>query len=262
MAANEAERQLAGRVALVSGGATGIGAAICAELGRQGAAVAVNYIGDPAPAEEVVRRLTEEGARAQAFQFDVSQEEQVQSGVSAVAESLGPVDLLVNNAGVESFHRLTELELSAWQQVIGVNLTGPFLLSREVARRLLADGRGGVIVNITSVHERIPWEGYAHYCASKGGLKLFSETIAKELAPHGFRVVSVAPGAIETPINRGVLADPAQSAAVRAEIPLGRWGRPEEIARVVAWLAGPQADYITGTTVFVDGGMTLYPRFL
>ena len=256
------EARLRGRTALVSGGSTGIGEAICRELAAQGAAVAVDYVGDPAPANRLVEELRGAGAKAVAVAIDVAQEEQVVKGVAEVEAALGPVDLLVNNAGIESFHRLVEMDLESWQRVLAVNLTGPFLLSREVARRLLALNRPGIIVNISSVHERIPWEGYAHYCASKGGLKLFSETIAKELAPCGIRVLCVAPGAIETPINREVLADPEQSAAVQAEIPLGRWGKPQEVAKVVAWLASEEADYITGTTVFVDGGMTLYPRFV
>jgi glucose 1-dehydrogenase len=143
-----------------------------------------------------------------------------------------------------------------------VNLTGTFLCSREAARLMLAAKTTGVIVNISSVHEEIPWEKFSHYCASKGGMKLFTQSIARELAPSGIRVVSVAPGAIATPINAAVLADPEQKAAVEAEIPLGRWGEVPDVARAVAWVASEEASYVVGSTLFVDGGMTLYPRFV
>jgi glucose 1-dehydrogenase len=172
------------------------------------------------------------------------------------------VDLLVNNAGVEHPYELLEMPLKAWQKVIDVNLTGAFLCAREAARMMRDRKASGTIVNISSVHEQIAWERFSHYCASKGGMKLFAQSIAKELAPLGIRVVSVAPGAIDTPINRSVLEDPRQSATVLAEVPLGRWGHVSDIARAVAWLASDQASYVTGATLFVDGGMTLYPRFV
>jgi glucose 1-dehydrogenase len=146
--------------------------------------------------------------------------------------------------------------------VLSVNLTGPFLCSRELVRRL-PGGRGpAVIVNVSSVHEVIPWPRFAHYCASKGGLKLFGETIARELAPRQVRVAAVAPGAILTPINQGLIEDPEKRREQEEQIPWGRLGLPEEIAGAIAWLAGPEAEYVTGTTLFVDGGMTLYPKFV
>jgi glucose 1-dehydrogenase len=156
------------------------------------------------------------------------------------------------------------MTLAEWKRVIGVNLTGPFLCSRELVRRL-PPGRapeGTAIVNVSSVHELIPWPEYGHYCASKGGLKLFAQTIARELAPRGVRVVSVAPGAILTPINQALIDDPEKRREVESEIPWGRMGKPEEVAAAIAWLAGPETEYITGSTLFVDGGMTLYPRFV
>ena len=153
------------------------------------------------------------------------------------------------------------MPLEAWQKVIDVNLTGAFLCAREAARGMRDDQARGTIVNVSSVHEQIPWEGFGHYCASKGGMKLFAQTIAKELAPLGIRVVNVAPGAIDTPINKDVLASPEASAAVLAEVPLGRWGHVGDIAGTVAWVASDHASYVTGATLFVDGGMTLYPRF-
>jgi glucose 1-dehydrogenase len=162
------------------------------------------------------------------------------------------------------------MPLEWWQRVIDVNLTGVFLCSREAARMMKgtpgtageAGGRRGAIVNITSVHEQIPWEGFSHYCASKGGEKLFGQSIARELAPHGIRVVGVAPGAIATPINADVLADPRARGAVEEEIPLGRWGIVADVSRAVAWVASDEAQYVVGSTLFVDGGMTLYPKFI
>jgi glucose 1-dehydrogenase len=185
----------------------------------------------------------------------------VQRAFAATKEEFGGLDLLVNNAGLEHPYLLLDMPLSAWQKVIDVNLTGAFLCAREAARMMRADNATGVIVNVSSVHEQIAWERFSHYCASKGGMRLFAQSIAKELAPFGIRVVSVAPGAVDTPINKDVLDSPEASAMVKAEIPLGRWGHVEDVAHAVAWLASEQASYITGATLFVDGGMTLYPRF-
>jgi glucose 1-dehydrogenase len=154
------------------------------------------------------------------------------------------------------------MPLEEWERVISVNLTGTFLCTREAARIMRADKAEGAIVMISSVHEVIPWEQFSHYCAAKGGMKLFAQSIAKELAPHGIRVVSVAPGAIATPINEDVLDDPQERREVEAEIPLGRWGEVSDVARAVAWVASEQAQYVVGATLFVDGGMTLYPNFV
>jgi glucose 1-dehydrogenase len=174
----------------------------------------------------------------------------------------GPVDLLVNNAGIEKPFRLVDMPLDEWNKVLAVNLTGAFLCSREAARGMLDAGVRGAIVNVSSVHEVIPWPQFGHYCASKGGMKLFAQTIARELAPSGIRVVNVAPGAILTPINQQLIDDEKKRAEVEAEIPLGRAGLPEEIAAAIAWVASPEAEYVVGSTLFVDGGMTLYPKFV
>jgi glucose 1-dehydrogenase len=181
--------------------------------------------------------------------------------VAQTATQLGGVDLLVNNAGIEKQVPLLEMSLEEWNAVLRTNLTGSFLCLRE-AGKLMAAGEGGTIVNISSVHEFIPWPGFAHYCASKGALKLLMETAARELAGRGIRVLNIAPGAIVTPINKFVLDDPEAAHAVEEEIPLGRMGNPGEIAAAVAWLASDQASYLTGTTLVVDGGMSLYPKFV
>ncbi|MEA2274215.1 MAG: glucose 1-dehydrogenase, partial [Solirubrobacteraceae bacterium] len=258
----EPARLLAGRRALVTGGDSGIGRGVCFELASHGAAVAVNYLGVSDAADEMVETIAAGGGRALAVQMDVSREDDVARAFAQARTAFSGLDLLINNAGLEHPFELTEMPLEKWQQVIDVNLTGAFLCSREAARIMRADEVRGAIVNISSVHEQVPWERFSHYCASKGGLKLFGQTIAKELAPHGIRVVSVAPGAIATPINADVLADPKARAEIEAEIPLGRWGEVSDVARAVAWVASDQADYVVGSTLFVDGGMTLYPGFV
>jgi len=255
-------RLLDGRRALVTGGDSGIGQGVCYELAAHGAAVAINYVGDRAEAERMAEEIAGAGARALAVAMDVSSESGVQSGFAAAKEAFGGIDLLVNNAGVERPFELLEMPLEAWQKVIDVNLTGTFLCAREAARMMREEQTPGVIVNISSVHEQIAWERFSHYCASKGGMKLFAQSIAKELAPLGIRVVNVAPGAVDTPINKSVLENAQESAQVLAEIPLNRWGHVRDIAQAVAWLASDQASYVTGATLFVDGGMTLYPRFI
>jgi glucose 1-dehydrogenase len=244
-------RLLEGRRALVTGADSGIGRATAFELAAHGAAVAINHVGDASRAQEMAEAIGREGGHALPVRMDVSKEEDVKRGFAETVEALGGLDLFVNNAGVEEPYELVDMPLESWRKVIDVNLTGAFLCCREAARAM---DRGTIVVN-TSVHEVIPWMKFAHYAASKGGLKLFVQSIAKELAPRGIRVCSVAPGAIRTPINEGMDED-----AVLPQIPYGRLGEPEDIARAIAWLASDRADYVVGTTLFVDGGMTLYPR--
>jgi glucose 1-dehydrogenase len=247
----ENARLLEGRRALVTGGDSGIGRATSYELAAHGAAVAVNHVGDEGDARAIVDDIEAAGGRAVPVQMDVSREDDVTRAFADTAGALGGLDLLVNNAGLQEPYELTEMPLESWRKVLDVNLTGAFLCCREAARIM----ESGVIVVNTSVHEVMPWMRYSHYAASKGGLKLFVQSIAKELAPRGIRVCSVAPGATKTPINQGA-EDPQ---VTHDEIPLGRWAEPEEIARAIAWLASGQASYVVGTTLFVDGGMTLYP---
>ena len=254
---------LTGRRALVTGSATGIGRATATRLAADGAAVVINYVGPPDSANSAVGEIEAAGGRAVAIEADVSQEDQVVAMFASASEQLGgPVDLLVNNAGIEKPFELVDMPLEEWNKVLAVNLTGAFLCSREAARGMLGAGIPGAIVNVTSVHEVIPWPRFGHYCASKSGLKLFAQTIARELAPAGIRVVNVAPGAILTPINQDLIDHPDKRGEVEAEIPLGRTGTPEEIAAAIAWVAGPEAEYVVGSTLFVDGGMTLYPKFV
>jgi len=258
-----ADQPLAGRRALVTGSATGIGRATAKRLASDGARVVVNYVGPPDQADSAVKEIEGDGGRALAIAADVSNEEQVQAMFAQAVEQFGgPVDLLVNNAGIEKPFKLIDMPLDEWQNVLDVNLTGSFLCAREAARGMCEAGIPGSIVNVSSVHEVIPWPEFGHYCASKGGMKLFAQTIARELAPHGIRVVNVAPGAILTPINQDLIDDAEKRKAVEDEIPLGRTGKPEEIAAAIAWVSGPEAEYVVGSTVFVDGGMTLYPKFI
>lgn len=255
---------LEGRRALVTGGNTGIGRASAQRMAAEGASVCVNYYADEEAeqAEELARQLRSSGApKAIAVQADVGSEDDVKRLVSTACEQLGGLDLLLNNAGIEKQIPLLEMELSAWEAVIRTNLTGSFLCLRE-AGKVMAEAGGGVVVNMSSVHEFIPWPGFAHYCASKGAIKLLMETAARELAPKKIRLVNIAPGAIVTPINQFVLDDPEQKHAVESEIPLGRMGDPDEIAAAVVWAASEQASYVTGTTIVVDGGMSLYPKFV
>jgi glucose 1-dehydrogenase len=243
-------RLLDGRRALVTGADSGIGQATAFELAAHGAAVGINHVGDDTAARAMADAIEAAGGTAATVQMDVSREEDVTRAFRDVVDAFGGLDLFVNNAGVEEPYDLVDMPLESWQKVLDVNLTGAFLCCREAARVM---GGGTIVVN-TSVHEVIPWMRFSHYAASKGGLKLFVQSIAKELAPRGIRVCSVAPGAIDTPINAGV-----DQTTTRDEIPWGRWGESIEIARAIAWLASDQASYVVGTTLFVDGGMTLYP---
>jgi glucose 1-dehydrogenase len=254
---------LEGRRALVTGASSGIGKATAIRLGKEGARVAVNYYSDQerSDAEAVAREIDPQGGNAFVVQADVGDEADVIRMVGECKQRLGGLDLLVNNAGIEKQVPTLEMSVDLWERILRTNLTGSFLCLRE-AGKLMAGQKRGVIVNMSSVHEFIPWPGFAHYCASKGGMKLLTQTVAREWAPMGIRVLNIAPGAIATPINNFVLDDAEARHQVEAEIPLGRFGQPEEIAAAVAWAASDEAGYVTGTTIVVDGGMSTYPKFI
>jgi len=243
---------LSNKVALVTGASTGIGESIALELGRQGASVVVNYIGPSEPAEAVARQISQ----AIAVEADVSKSEDVVRMVATAVDRFGRVDVLVNNAGIEHSAPFLEKSEADWERILGVNLKGPFLCAQAVARDIVRRKARGTIINISSVHEDLPFPGYVDYCASKGGLRMLCRDLALELAPYGINIVNVAPGAIATPINTATLQDPEKKLALEREIPMHRIGTPEEVAALVAFLASDAASYITGTTVVIDGGLS------
>jgi glucose 1-dehydrogenase len=264
----EVRRTLAGQKALVTGANSGIGKGVAIALGKAGAEVVVNYVARPEQAEEVVAEIRNEGGTAYAHQADVAQEDQVQAMFERMLDQLGTIDILVNNAGLQRDARLEDMTLKDWNTVIGVNLTGQFLCAREAVKEFKRRGvrpevscAAGKIVCVSSVHEVIPWAGHVNYAASKGGVMLMMKSIAQEVAPYRIRVNSVSPGAIRTPINTAAWATPEAYADLMKLVPYKRIGEVEDIGRVVAWLASDEADYITGASIFVDGGMTLYPGF-
>jgi glucose 1-dehydrogenase len=268
MPACEERRVLAGQKALVTGASSGIGRAVALALGGAGAAVVVNYLSGDDEADAVVAAIKEKGSEALAVQADVSKEDQVQAMFGRMFEACGTIDILVNNAGLQKDARFEEMTLQQWNTVIGVNLTGQFLCAREAVKEFKRRGvrpgvscAAGKIVCISSVHDTIPWAGHVNYAASKGGVMLMMKSIAQEVAPHRIRVNSVSPGAIRTPINRPAWETPEAYAKLMQLVPYKRIGEPEDIARVAVWLASDEADYITGATLYVDGGMTLYPGF-
>jgi len=253
---------LEGRKAIITGSSSGIGRSCAIRFSQEGADVCVNYYSEHEvdDANEVVGQIEANGRKAIAVQADVGSEDDVKRMVAAAHEAFGGVSTLVNNAGIENQVPTMEMSLKDWERVLRTNLTGVFLCMRECGNLML--DRGGAIINMSSVHQFIPWPGFAHYCASKGGMKLLTETAAREWAPHKIRVLNVAPGAIATPINNFVLDDPEAKHAIEEEIPLGRFGQPEEVAATVAWAASDEASYLTGSTLVVDGGMALYPKFI
>jgi glucose 1-dehydrogenase len=264
----EIRRILTGQKALVTGASSGIGRAVAIALGQAGADVVVNYVTKPEEAEEVVAEIEKAGAKAIAHRADVSREDQVEAMFARMREQLGTIDILVNNAGLQRDARFEEMTLEQWNTVIGVNLTGQFLCAREAVREFKRRGvrkeiscAAGKIICMSSVHDTIPWAGHVNYAASKGGVMLMMKSIAQEVAPYRIRVNSISPGAIRTPINREAWETPEAYAELLKLIPYKRIGEPEDIARAAVWLVSDEADYLTGTSLYVDGGMTLYPGF-
>jgi glucose 1-dehydrogenase len=246
---------LRGKVAIVTGGSSGIGRAICIALGRAGAAVTVNYRSKPESAEEVRQEILKAEGRAAAVQGDVSKIADLQNLVDQTVKAFGRLDVMVNNAGLETRTSVLDSTEHDFDLVIGVDLKGVFFGTQAAAKQMLKQGGGGRIINITSVHEDWPMPGNTPYCCAKGGVRMLTRTAGVELAPHGITVVGVGPGAVDTPIDKATLADPAKKAKLDKAIPLGRVAEPSEIANLVVWLASDQASYTTATTYFVDGGM-------
>ena len=259
---------LTGQRALVTGASSGIGKSIAIALGQAGADVVVNYVSGPQAAEEVAEEIRASGSRAYTHRTDVSNEDQVRAMFRKMFDELGTIDILVNNAGIQKDSPFDQLTLADWQLVLNVNLTGQFLCAREAVREFKRRGivreisaAAGKIISISSVHEVIPWAGHVNYAASKGGVMMMTKSIAQEVAPHRIRVNSIAPGAIKTPINVEAWETPEALEELYKLIPYKRIGLPEEIGRAAVWLASDLSDYIHGITLFVDGGMTLYPGF-
>jgi glucose 1-dehydrogenase len=259
---------LCGQKALVTGANSGIGRSAALHLAKEGAEVVVNYVFDDDSAQAVVAEIKANGGQAIAIKADVSQEDQVQAMFAQMLGEFGTIDILVNNAGLQSDAPFDEMTLEQWNKVINVNLTGQFLCAREAIREFKRRGvvreiscAAGKIISMSSVHEVIPWGGHVNYAASKGGLMLMNKSLAQEMAPYRIRVNSVCPGAIRTPINRNAWETPEAYDELMKLIPYNRIGEPDDVSRAVVWLASDDSDYANGISLFIDGGMTLYPGF-
>jgi len=254
--------------ALVTGANSGIGKGVAIALGKAGADVVVNYIEDEDSANTVVAEIRRSGSSAIALKADISAEEQVEEMFERAVREYGTIDILVNNAGLQRDSAFADMTLEKWNKVLDVNLTGQFLCARAAIHEFLRRGvvasvsrAAGKIICMSSVHQVIPWAGHANYATSKGAIKLLMESMAQELAPKRIRINGIAPGAIQTPINTSAWDTPEALKSLLTLIPYGRIGLPEDIGRAAVWLASDDSDYVVGTTLFVDGGMTLYPGF-
>jgi glucose 1-dehydrogenase len=247
--------KLKGKVAVVTGAATGIGQAIAVAFANEGAAVVIDYVGSAPDAQNVVQAIEAAKGSAIAVEADISALGDVKRLVDKTVEAFQRVDILVNNAGIEKKFPLIDCPFEVWNRIIAVNLTGAFLCSQAAARQMIRQGGGGRIINISSIHEDLPMPGNGAYCASKGGMRMLMRTMAVELARHQITVNNIGPGAIFTPIDRDVESDAKLNSEILAEIPMGRWGKPEEVAQLAVYLASEDAGYVTGSTHFIDGGM-------
>jgi glucose 1-dehydrogenase len=260
------QQKLEGQTAVVTGASSGIGKACAISLGLAGAKVVVNYSGNSAGAEDACHIIKEAGSDAIPFKADISKQAQVQAMFKAAKDAFGTVDILVNNAGLQKDAPFIEMSLADWQYVLDVNLTGQFLCAQEAVKEFMSRSSMnsvalGKIICMSSVHELIPWAGHVNYAASKGGVMLLMKSLAQELGPMKIRVNSIAPGAIKTPINRMAWETPEAEQRLLRLIPYKRVGETADIGNVCVWLASDDSDYIHGATIFVDGGMTLYPGF-
>jgi glucose 1-dehydrogenase len=246
---------LEGRTVIVTGGNSGIGAAIAAAAGGAGANVVIDYVVDPEAAERLDDTITERGGEAIGVEADVSRVADLERLVQTAVDTYGRLDVMVNNAGIGSNTSVLGTSEDDYDKVMAVHLKSAFFGTQLAARQFIAQGGGGVVINISSVHEDWPMPGNAPYCVSKGGMRMLTRNAGVELAEHGIRVVGVGPGAVDTPINESTTSDPAKLERLRSVVPLGRMAQPEEIAQTVLFLASDQAAYATATTVFVDGGI-------
>jgi glucose 1-dehydrogenase len=246
---------LEGKVAIVTGSNSGIGKAIALSLAAHGADLVIDYVTHPEAADEVVKEITATGRRAISVDADVSKVADLQRLVDAAVEQLGRVDIMVNNAGVETRTSILDTTEEQYEKVLEINLKSAFFGTQIAAKQMIKQGDGGRIINITSVHEDWPMPNNTAYCLSKGGMRMLTRTAGVELGPHGVLVVGVGPGAVETPINLATMNDPAAMKTLDTAIPMGRMAKPEEIADVVAFVAGDGASYLTATTIFADGGI-------
>ena len=247
--------RLQGKTAVVTGAATGIGQAIAIAFAQAGAAVVVDYVGDASVPKDTISRIDALGSKSLAVAADIAKPDQVNTLIQQTVAAFGKLDIFVNNAGIEKKFAFVDYPLEEWQKIMAVNLTGPFLCAQAAAKQMIAQGNGGRIINISSIHEDLPMPTNAPYCASKGGLRMLMRTIAVELAPHQITVNNIGPGAIYTPIDKDVESDEKLNSQILAEIPMGRWGKPEEVAQLAVYLASDDAAYVTGSTHFIDGGM-------
>jgi glucose 1-dehydrogenase len=253
--------RLEGKRVLVTGANSGLGAATALALAEAGASVAINYVGHRKAAAALVKTIKQQGGKAIAIQADVSVPKAVAKMFAQMDTAWGGIDILINNAGIDGASALGwQADVEAWRKVVEVNLFGAFYCAREALQRMVPQ-KSGVVLSTTSVHEEIAWSGHSAYTASKAAISMLTKTLAQEAAPHGVRVLAVGPGAIKTPINRSVWSNRKSMKDLLEKIPLNRIGEPEEIARMVVVLVSDAASYVTGRTVFVDGGMTDYPNF-
>ncbi len=265
----ECHKVLKGQKALVTGGNSGIGEGIALALASAGADVLINYVSHPEKAEELAERIIKEkGVNALIYHADVSNEQQVVDMFQYMVKEFGTIDILINNAGLQSDAAFVDMSLEKWNKVISVNLTGQFLCAREAVKEFLRRGvrkeiscAAGKIICISSVHDVIPWAGHVNYAASKGGIMMMMKSIAQEVAPYRVRVNSICPGAIRTPINKQAWDTPEAYESLMVLVPYNRIGEPSDIGQAVIWLASDAADYVTGINLYIDGGMTLYPGF-
>ncbi len=247
--------RLENKVAIITGSATGIGQAMAIRMASEGASIVVDYVGSPDTPNDTVQKIEAAGGKVLAIMADVSQPDHVNDLVQQTVQKFGHLDIFVNNAGIEFKSPFTDFPFDRMQKILAVDLMGPILCAQAAAKQMIAQGNGGRIINISSVHEDLAMTGNAIYCAAKGGLRMLTRTIAVELAPHKITVNNIGPGAIFTPIDADVQANPDMEKQLMAEIPLGRWGKPEEVAGLATYLASDEASYITGSTYFIDGGM-------